>query len=95
VKGQIIELMLYPFMMVNLLFMFYFLSAEEISEIESSRSVLESSDAAIASSNLMLLNCTPDHYLGCIRDPGSGSYYIRRLATDGEGVKELIFPAPG
>jgi len=95
VKGQIIELMFYPFMMVNLLLLFHFLSAGEIAEIESSRSVLESSDAAIASSNLVLLNCTPDHYLGCVRNPGDGSYYIRRLATDGESVKELIFPAPG
>lgn len=94
-KGQLMELMFYPLMAAVLLSTFAFLSREEASEVRVTRSVLDASDAAIEASNLVLLNCTPDHHLGCVPPLGTGSYYVRRLDTDGETVKELIFPAPG
>ena len=87
------ELMFYPFMASVLLTTYLFLAGEGISETMAAREILEASDSAIGSSNLVLLNCSIDHHLMCVPEPGKGSYYIRRLATDGKTVKELIFPA--
>jgi len=95
-KGQIFELMFYPFMAVIILFFFSFSSDELISQIKASKTILEKSSAAIESSNLALLNCSLDHFLGvCDYSISNGTYFIRRLATDGEFVKELIFAASG
>jgi len=95
-KGQIFELMFYPFMAVILLFFFSFASSELISQIRVSKTILEKSSTAIEVSNLALLNCSLDHFLGvCDYSIINGTYFIRRLATDGEFVKELIFAASG
>ena len=93
-KGQIFELMFYPFMAVTILFFFRFSSDGLISQIRASKTILEKSSSAIESSNLALLNCSPDHFLDvCDYSPSNGTYFVRRLATDGEFVKELIFAA--
>ena len=91
-KGQMIELMFYPFMAAVLLFFFRFSSGELVSQIDASKTLLEQSSSAIELSNMALLNCSLDHFLGvCSHSVNNGTYFIRRLATDGEFVKELIF----
>ncbi|MBR9689288.1 MAG: hypothetical protein GOV01_00085 [Candidatus Altiarchaeota archaeon] len=92
-KGQIFELLFYPHIAVLLLFFFSFMTSELISETVTLKSVLAKSNSAIASSNLNLLNCTPDHHTGfCNTNTETGTYYIRRLVSDGTAIKELIFP---
>jgi hypothetical protein len=93
-EGQLFELMFYPHFAALLLWTFAFLSAEVTSELAASRGVLDSSAEAVDASNLALLNCTPDHFLGaCNLTQGEG-WPVRRLVTDGASVKGLISPVP-
>ena len=89
-KGQIFELMFYPFFAIMILQLFTFSAGELVSQIKATKAVLEQSSQAIENSNEVLLNRSIDHF-GVNHSPGAGSYFIKRLVTNGTAVKELIF----
>jgi|GEM_PF-2935720 len=91
-KGQILEMLFYPHILVVLLLFFSYVIHEEINELSALEKVMKLSDQAIRDSSLMLLNCSKDHIADiCPINIGKGTYGVRRLLISRGLVKELIF----
>ena len=95
-KGQIFELLFYPYLAILLLLFFSFASNQIISEINIFKVILTSSDGAVEASNLLILNRSLDHVFDELPLLMKEKYMIKRLILHvGERdltVKELIFP---
>ena len=96
-KGQLIEMLFYPHILIVLMLFFSNTVKEELSELSVIKEVLEASDTSIYQSNLQLLNCSRDHIVEfCKINPGGFSEYgIRRLVVERGSVKELILSSEG
>ncbi len=95
-RGQIFELLFYPFLALLLLSFFSFSTKQLISEINTLDYLFSHSSKTIETSNLLLLNRSLDHLLNVSTSPKKGNYNIKRLIicqkNDILTVKELIFP---
>ena len=95
-RGQIFELLFYPFLAILLLSFFSFSAGQLISEIKDADYIFSHSSKTIEESNLLILNRSLDHLLNNSEFAEKGVYNIKRLViykkNDVLTVKELIFP---